>query len=76
MKRWANILAWSLCFMAVVAAGVCVHAAFVANVGGPPMIFGILASLAVVAIALVVRHRAVSFSLDRGVGQMPLGHAH
>ncbi len=76
VKRWADILAGSLCFMAVVVAGVCVHAAFVANVGGPPTIFGILASLAVVVIALVVRHRAVGFSLDRGVGRTPLGHAH
>lgn len=75
-KRWANVLAGSLCFMAVVAAGVCVHAAFVANVGGPPTILGILVSLAVVAIALVLRHRAVGLSLDRGGNRTPLGHAH
>jgi fatty acid desaturase len=75
-KRWANILAGSLCFMAVVLAGVCVHAAFVANVGGPPTIFGLLVCLAVVPVAVVLRHRAVGFSLHGGADQTPLGHAH
>lgn len=75
-KRWANVMAGSLYCMAVVLAGVCVHAGFVANVGGPADVFGILASLAVVAVAFVVRHRAMGLSLDRGVDRTPLGHAH
>lgn len=70
MKRWADALAGSLCFMAVVVAGVCVHAAFVANVGGPLTMLGLLVCVAVVPTAVVLRHRAASSSM-RGA----LGHA-
>ena len=74
--RWANALAGSLCFMAVVLAGLSLHAAFVANVGGPLTMLGLLVCVAVVPIALALRHRAVKFSLRGRVDQAPLGHAH
>ncbi len=74
--RWADIVAGSLCFMAVVVAGICVHAAFVANVGGPPTIFGLLVCLAVVPVAVVLRNRAVGFSLHGGADRTPPGRAH
>jgi uncharacterized membrane protein len=62
-KRWANVLAIALSFMAVIFAGVCVHAGSFAAVGGPPMLFGLLASLALVPVAFVLRNKAVSFAL-------------
>lgn len=61
-KRWANVMAASLVFMAVVFAGVCVHAGSVANVGGPAMLFGLLASLALVPVAVGLRFKALDFS--------------
>ncbi len=65
-KRWANILAGSLFFMAVVLAGVSLHAAFVADVGGPLTMLGLLACVAVFPSAIALRHRAVSSSLRGG----------
>ena len=61
--RWVSIMTFSLGFMAVLFAGVFAHAGFIANVGGPPMMFGLLASLAVVPSAVVLRNKALSFSL-------------
>jgi hypothetical protein len=62
-KRWANVMAVSLSFMAVIFAGVCVHAGSFAAVGGPPMLFGLLASLALVPVAVALRNKAVDFLL-------------
>lgn len=59
--RWANIMATSLIFLAVVLAGVCVHAGFVENVGGPAMLFGLLFSLALVPVAFALRHWVMSW---------------
>jgi hypothetical protein len=57
--RWANVLAASLAFMAVLIAGVCVHAGSFAAVGGPAMLFGLIACLALVPAAFVLRNRAM-----------------
>ncbi|WP_028278394.1 DUF2975 domain-containing protein [Arthrobacter sp. H5] len=56
-QRWANVMTASLCFMALLSAGVCVHAGSVENIGGPAMLFGLLASLALVAVALGLRSK-------------------
>lgn len=53
--RWANVMTISLTFMALILAGVFVHAGFVANVGGPAMLFGLLVSLALVPVAFALR---------------------
>ena len=75
VTRRANTLAGSLCFMALTLAAVCVHAAFVAHVGGPLTMLGLLACAAVVTSALALRRRAVNSSL-RGGRETALGHAH
>lgn len=75
-KRWANALAASLAFMATLFAGVCAHAAFIANVGGPPVLFGLLVSLALVPAAFALRRGAVGFSLGNGGARLGIGHAH
>ncbi|GAB3531905.1 hypothetical protein GCM10027403_03120 [Arthrobacter tecti] len=61
--RWANVVAASLLFMAMIFAGVCVHAGSVASVGGPAMLFGLLASLAVVPAAFALRKKTMGSSL-------------
>lgn len=66
-KRWANVMAAALVFMAVLFAGVCVHAGSVANVGGPPMLFGLLASLALIPAAFALKKKAMGFSLGADV---------
>ncbi len=54
--RWANIMTASLIFMAVLLAGVFVYIGSVAGVGGPAMLFGLLASLTLVPVAFALRH--------------------
>jgi cytochrome bd-type quinol oxidase subunit 2 len=75
VRRWANLLAASLWFMAAVIAGVCVHAAFVARVGGPPTMLGLLLCLAVVPGAVALRRRARGFSPHPDAEHAPVGHA-
>jgi hypothetical protein len=82
-KLLAHVLAVSLSFMAVIFAGVCVHAGSFAAVGGPAMLFGILASLALVLVAFVLRKKAVDFVLTDNVdgplaqrGQYPFTPPH
>ena len=65
--RWANVMAVSLSFMAVIFAGVCLHAGSFAAVGGPPMLFGLLASLALVPVGFALRNKAVDFLLGDNV---------
>ena len=60
-KRWATVMTASLCFMSLIFAGIFVHAGSVANVGGPPMMFGLLVSLALVPLAFSVRAKALGF---------------
>ncbi|TYD00605.1 DUF2975 domain-containing protein [Arthrobacter echini] len=54
-RRWADVIAASLTGMAVLGAGVCAYMGFVANIGGPAMLFGLLASLALIPIAVALR---------------------
>ncbi|TKV27412.1 hypothetical protein FDK12_11960 [Arthrobacter sp. NamB2] len=54
-RRWSNIMAASLIFMAACFASVCVHAGSVAGVGGPAMLFGLLGSVALIPLAFVLR---------------------
>jgi len=63
-RRWADGMAASLGVMAVLLAGVCAHAVFVAHVGGPPVGFGLLASLALVAGAVVLRNEAIGLLVE------------
>jgi hypothetical protein len=76
-KRWANVMAASLIFMAVIFAGVCFHAGSFANVGGPPMLFGIIFFLALVPVAFGLRTRVLDFFPGNDVDHHapPLGHA-
>jgi hypothetical protein len=59
--RWTNIMTTALIFLAVIFAGVFVHAGFMENVGGPAMLFGLLGSLALVPVALVLRRRVMKW---------------
>lgn len=54
-------MAASLSFMAVIFAGVCLHAGWVVGIGGPVVLFGILASIAVVILAFALRRWAKSW---------------
>ncbi|WP_299167734.1 DUF2975 domain-containing protein [uncultured Arthrobacter sp.] len=47
-QRWIDLMAVSLCLMALLFAGICVHAGSVENIGGPAMLFGLLVSLALI----------------------------
>lgn len=60
--QWAGILSVSLCFMALLFIGVFAHAGLVANVGGPPVLMGLMMSLAVAFGAIVIRKLAMRFS--------------
>lgn len=70
-KRWANVMAASLSLMAVIFAGVCVHAGSFAAVGGPAMLFGLFASLALVPVAFGIRNKAMDFLLDNDAHRVP-----
>lgn len=52
---WTNVVFGSLVAMAVIIAGICVHAGSVANVGGPAMLFGIIGCAAITAISFALR---------------------
>jgi hypothetical protein len=65
--RWANIMAASLIVLAVIFAGVFVHAGFMENVGGPAMLFGLLGSLALVPVAFVLRRWVMKWSVADNV---------
>ncbi len=62
-RLWADVMTASLGVMAVLFAGVCAHAGFVEGVGGPPMLFGLLSSLALVPGAILLRNKAMAFTL-------------
>jgi len=62
--RRVDVLAFSLCAMALVLAGICVHAGFVAHVGGPATGFGLLASLALAAGAVAARKQVLVVLVD------------
>lgn len=50
-----NVVSVSLVAMAVIVAGVCVHAGSVANIGGPATLFGITGCAAIIAISFALR---------------------
>lgn len=54
-RRWADVMAASLTGMAVLGAGACAYMGFVASIGGPARLFGLLASLALIPIAVALR---------------------
>lgn len=56
-QRWLNLMAVSLCLMALLFAGTCMHAGSVENIGGPAMLFGLLASLALISGVVIGRRR-------------------
>lgn len=56
--RWALTLTIALASSGVVLAGTLIHAGSIARVGGPPMLFGLLASLTVVVGAVALRRTA------------------
>lgn len=74
-KYWATVMAAGVCFVGVLLAGACLHAAFIANVGGPATIFGALVSLALLPVAVAVRRSAINLSISAGEDPEPLGHA-
>lgn len=57
-KRWELILTIALVSSGVMLAGTCIHAGSIARVGGPPMLFGMLAALTVVVGAVALRRTA------------------
>lgn len=59
-SRWSAIAVLALCLMALAAACVFAHASFVALVGGPPVMLGLLLSVAIVPGALVARKKFLS----------------
>ncbi|WP_104164953.1 hypothetical protein [Arthrobacter sp. SX1312] len=63
-KQWVDAMAVSLCLMALLIAGICLHAGSVARVGGPAMLLGLLGSVAFVAVVIVSRSRALACVLD------------
>ncbi len=65
-RWWAIALLVALGSSGAMFVGVFVHAGSVAGVGGPPMLFGLLVSLAVVICAIVLRRKALEFTLEDG----------
>ncbi|GAA1360384.1 hypothetical protein GCM10009596_17100 [Arthrobacter rhombi] len=54
--NWINFMTLCLIFAAVIMAFVFTHAAFIAYVGGPPVLFGLLASIALAVSAPFFRN--------------------
>ncbi len=65
-KLWATIFTLALISSGVLFAGVFIHAGSVARVGGPPMLFGLLAALAVVVCAVVLRRKTLELTVVDG----------
>lgn len=59
VKRDANVIAAGLWFMLLVSGGVFAHAGFVENVGGPPVLFGLLFCLALLPAVWFARRRII-----------------
>lgn len=60
----ANVMAVSLGLTGITAAGICAHAGSVASVGGPVMLMGLLAGLALVPAAVGLRNRVLQSSSE------------
>ncbi|MDJ0318654.1 DUF2975 domain-containing protein [Arthrobacter antibioticus] len=54
--RWVNFMTTCLLFTAATLVGIIMHATFIANIGTPAMLFGLLASIAFGASALFLRN--------------------
>jgi len=68
-KPWVDLLGFSVSFGALVMAGICVHAGFVADVGGPATLLGTVASLALAVVSVLSRN-AVESRLVRDHGSV------
>ncbi|ANJ25416.1 DUF2975 domain-containing protein [Agromyces aureus] len=56
-RNWATIFTFAIVLSGLMFAGIFVHVGSVARVGGPPVLFGLLAALAVVVFAVVLRRK-------------------
>ncbi len=63
---WVNVLAFSLGLAGITLAGICAHAGFVAAVGGPATLFGLLAGLALVPAAVALRKKFLKLGIESG----------
>ncbi|GAA1352706.1 hypothetical protein GCM10009636_15290 [Arthrobacter koreensis] len=63
-SKWANVLAFSLGLTGITLAGICAHAGFVEAIGGPAMLLGLLAGLALVPAAVALRNRVLRAGSD------------
>ena len=62
----ANVMAVSLGLSGITVAGICAHAGWVAAVGGPAMLFGLFAGLALVPAAVALRNKFLQFGTESG----------
>lgn len=60
-RQWANTMAASVALMAMLFAGVCAHASFIADIGGPPVFLGLLAALALVPGSVILREVTMGY---------------
>ena len=77
-RWWAIALLVALGSSGALFASVFVHAGSVAGVGGPPMLFGLLVSVAVVICAIALRRKALEFTVedDNDWATRPAGARH
>jgi len=72
---WVNVMAVSLGLTGITLAGICAHAGSVAAVGGPAMLFGLVAGLALVPAAVALRNRFLQLSTEPGPDLRSPGHS-
>lgn len=60
-KEYINVMAASLCFAALVLAGICLHAGSVENIGGPAVLCGLIVCTAFIAVVVASRSKAFDF---------------
>ncbi|MGW9403616.1 DUF2975 domain-containing protein [Arthrobacter sp. NPDC055585] len=63
---WVNVLAFALGLTGLTLAGICAHAGSVVAVGGPAMLFGLFAGLALVPAAVALRNKFLKLGIDSG----------
>lgn len=52
---WTNTMTVALILMAVILGGICIHAGFIENIGGPAMLFGLLTAIALIPATFALR---------------------
>ncbi|MEB7504147.1 DUF2975 domain-containing protein [Arthrobacter koreensis] len=62
----ATVMAVSLGLSGITVAGICAHAGFAAGIGGPAMLAGLLAGLALVPAAVALRNRVLRAGSNAG----------